>query len=147
MALGILLILGLGTRLVAIFSALLLLVDIGGIISLGARGIAISWAVAAAAGSCQGAHSLHLDVLRDLLYILPAAWLIWKPASSSRWSGRCWVTRSDLSDCSLNRLLHHGVMTTSGGSGPRRSGRERAAEARRQQAAADRRRNSSPSAA
>jgi uncharacterized membrane protein YphA (DoxX/SURF4 family) len=82
MALGVLLILGLGTRLVAIFSALLLLVYIGGIISLGARGIAISCGCGGSGGLVQKGHTRYtLDVLRDLLYMLPAAWLIWKPAS------------------------------------------------------------------
>jgi uncharacterized membrane protein YphA (DoxX/SURF4 family) len=82
MALGVLLILGLGTRLVAIFSALLLLVYIGGIMSLGARGIAISCGCGGSGGMVPKGHTRYtLDVLRDLLYILPAAWLIWKPAS------------------------------------------------------------------
>ncbi len=82
LALGLLLILGLGTRLVAVFSALLLLVYIGGIISLGARGIAISCGCGGSGGLVPKGHTRYtLDVLRDLLYILPAAWLIWKPAS------------------------------------------------------------------
>lgn len=82
MALGLLLILGLGTRLVAIFSALLLLVYIGGIISLGARGIAISCGCGGSGGLVPKGHTRYtLDVLRDLLYMVPAAWLIWKPAS------------------------------------------------------------------
>jgi uncharacterized membrane protein YphA (DoxX/SURF4 family) len=82
LALGLLLILGLGTRLVAIMSALLLLVYIGGIISLGARGIAITCGCGGSGGAVAPGHTRYtLDVLRDLLYILPAAWLIWKPAS------------------------------------------------------------------
>ena len=82
LALGLLLILGLGTRLVAIMSAALLLVYIGGIISLGARGIAINCGCGGSGGTVAPGHTRYtLDVLRDLLYILPAAWLIWKPAS------------------------------------------------------------------
>lgn len=82
MALGVLLILGLGTRLVAVLSALLLLVYIGGIISLGARGIAISCGCGGSGGLVAKGHTRYtLDVLRDLLYILPAAWLVWKPVS------------------------------------------------------------------
>ena len=82
MALGLLLILGLGTRLVAVFSAVLLLVYIGGIMSLGALGIAISCCCGGSGGLVAKGHTRYtLDVLRDLLYILPAAWLIWKPAS------------------------------------------------------------------
>jgi uncharacterized membrane protein YphA (DoxX/SURF4 family) len=82
LALGLLLILGLGTRLVAIFSAVLLLVYIGGIISLGARGIAISCGCGGSGGLVPKGHTRYTqDVLRDLLFMVPAVWLIWKPAS------------------------------------------------------------------
>jgi uncharacterized membrane protein YphA (DoxX/SURF4 family) len=83
LALGILLILGLGTRLVAVFSALLLLVYIGGIISLGARGIQINCGCGGVGGAIQpGSHTRYiLDTLRDLGYMLFALWLIWKPKS------------------------------------------------------------------
>ena len=82
LALGLLLILGLGTRLVAIMSALLLLVYIGGIISLGARGIAISCGCGGGGGLVAKGHTRYtLDVIRDLIFMIPAVWLIWKPAS------------------------------------------------------------------
>ena len=82
LAFGVLLILGLGTRLVALFSALMLLVYIGGIISLGARGITISCGCAGGGGQVLKGHTRYiLDVLRDLSFMLPAPWLLWKPAS------------------------------------------------------------------
>ena len=83
LALGILLIAGLGTRLVAAFSALLLLVYIGGIISLGARGIHISCGCGGNGGALPpGVHTRYiLDTLRDLGYMVFAVWLLWKPAS------------------------------------------------------------------
>jgi len=82
LAFGVLLILGLGTRLVALFSALLLLVYIGGIISLGARGIAISCGCGGSGGLVPPGHTRYtLDVPRDLVFMLPAAWLLWKPDS------------------------------------------------------------------
>jgi uncharacterized membrane protein YphA (DoxX/SURF4 family) len=83
LALGVLLIVGLGTRLVALFSGLLLLVYIGGIISLGARGIQIQCGCGGNGGAVlPGAHTRYiLDTLRDLGYLLFALWLLWKPAS------------------------------------------------------------------
>jgi len=83
LALGILLIIGLGTRLVALFSALLLLVYIGGIISLGARGIQISCGCGGSGGAvAPGQHTRYiLDTLRDLGYMVFAVWLMWKPKS------------------------------------------------------------------
>jgi uncharacterized membrane protein YphA (DoxX/SURF4 family) len=82
MAFGLLLIIGLGTRLVALFSALLLLVYIGGIISLGARGIYITCGCGGSGGQvAKGQTHYTFDVLRDITFMLPALWLIWKPAS------------------------------------------------------------------
>ena len=82
LALGLLIIIGLGTRLAAVLSALLLLVYIGGIISLGARGIAINCGCGGIASRAAAGHTRYtLDVLRDVGYLVPAAWLIWKPRS------------------------------------------------------------------
>jgi uncharacterized membrane protein YphA (DoxX/SURF4 family) len=82
MALGLLLIVGLGTRLVAAISAVLLLVYIGGIISLGARGIHITCGCGGNGGTVAAGQTRYtLDVLRDVGYLIPAAWLIWRPAS------------------------------------------------------------------
>ena len=82
LALGLLLILGLGTRLVALLSAIMLLVYIGGIISLGARGISITCGCGGGGGQvAEGQTRYTLDVLRDVLYLIPALWLLWKPQS------------------------------------------------------------------
>ena len=82
LSLGVLLIIGLGTRLVALFSAIVLLVYIIGIISLGARGISISCGCGGSGGAVAAGQTRYtLDVLRDLLYLLPALWLLWKPRS------------------------------------------------------------------
>jgi uncharacterized membrane protein YphA (DoxX/SURF4 family) len=83
LALGILVLIGLGTRLTAALSALVLLVYIGGIISLGARGIHISCGCGGNGGFLsKGQHTRYtLDVLRDIGYLVPAAWLIWRPKS------------------------------------------------------------------
>lgn len=82
LALGLLLIIGLGTRLVALLSVIMLLVYIGGIISLGARGISISCGCGGGGGQvAEGQTRYTLDVLRDLLFMLPALWLLWRPHS------------------------------------------------------------------
>jgi uncharacterized membrane protein YphA (DoxX/SURF4 family) len=82
LALGILIIVGLGTRLVAVLSGLLLLVYIGGIISLGARGIHISCGCGGSGGMVSAGQTRYtLDVLRDIGYLIPAAWLVWRPKS------------------------------------------------------------------
>ena len=83
LAFGILLIVGLGTRVVALLSGLLLLVYIGGIISLGARGIQIQCGCGGSGGAIlPGAHTRYtLDTLRDLGYLLFPLWLLWRPDS------------------------------------------------------------------
>jgi uncharacterized membrane protein YphA (DoxX/SURF4 family) len=82
LALGLLLIVGLGTRLVAGLSGLLLLVYIGGIISLGARGIAINCGCGGNGGKVAAGQTRYtLDVLRDIGFLVPALWLLWRPKS------------------------------------------------------------------
>jgi uncharacterized membrane protein YphA (DoxX/SURF4 family) len=82
LSIGLLLIVGLGTRLVALFSAILLLVYIGGIISLGARGISISCGCGGTGGTVAAGQTRYtLDVLRDVVFLIPVAWLLWKPRS------------------------------------------------------------------
>lgn len=82
LALGLLIIAGLGTRLVAALSGLLLLVYIGGIASLGARGIHITCGCGGAGGTVSAGQTRYtLDILRDVLYLIPAVWLLWKPKS------------------------------------------------------------------
>ena len=82
LALGLLVLIGLGTRLVAVLSGLLLLAYIGGIISLGARGIAINCGCGGIASTVAAGHTRYtLDVLRDVGYLIPALWLVWRPRS------------------------------------------------------------------
>ncbi|HEU5354083.1 MAG TPA: MauE/DoxX family redox-associated membrane protein [Actinocrinis sp.] len=82
LALGLLAIVGLGTRLVAALSALLLLVYIGGIASLGIRGIHITCGCGGSGGQVAAGQTRYtLDILRDVLYLVPAVWLVWKPKS------------------------------------------------------------------
>ena len=89
LALGLVVIAGIGTRFAAVCSALLMLVYIGGIISLGARGIAINCGCGGIASTVAAGHTRYtLDVLRDVGYLVPAVWLIlWprSPFSVDRW--------------------------------------------------------------
>jgi uncharacterized membrane protein YphA (DoxX/SURF4 family) len=89
LALGLVVLVGIGTRFAAVCSALLLLVYIGGIISLGARGIAINCGCGGIASTVAAGHTRYtLDVLRDVGYLVPAVWLIlWPrtPFSVDRW--------------------------------------------------------------
>ncbi|MGH6654435.1 MAG: MauE/DoxX family redox-associated membrane protein, partial [Actinocrinis sp.] len=65
LALGLLVLVGLGTRLVAVLSAALLLVYIAGIVSLGARGIHITCGCGGAGGQVSAGQTRYtLDVLR-----------------------------------------------------------------------------------
>lgn len=82
LALGLLIIAGLGTRLVAALSGVALLVYIGGIASLGARGIHITCGCGGAGGAVAAGKTRYtLDILRDVAYLIPVAWLLWKPES------------------------------------------------------------------
>lgn len=82
LALGLLVIAGLGTRLVAALSALLLLVYIGGIASLAVRGIHITCGCGGTGGQVAAGKTRYtLDILRDVAYLIPAAWLVWRPKS------------------------------------------------------------------
>jgi uncharacterized membrane protein YphA (DoxX/SURF4 family) len=82
LSLGLLLIVGFGTRLAALFSAILLLVYIGGIISLGARGLSISCGCGGSGGTVAAGQTRYtLDVLRDVVFLIPVIWLLWKPRS------------------------------------------------------------------
>lgn len=80
-ALGVLLILGLGTRLVAIVTGLLLLVFIGGLASVWARGIAIDCGCFSGGGPVASAQTHYpLDLLRDAgLLALAAIIAVWPP--------------------------------------------------------------------
>lgn len=90
LALGLLLLVGLGTRIVAGISGLVLLVYIGGIVSLAPRGINITCGCGGGGSFVAAGHTHYiLDVLRDVGYLLPAVWLlIW---SSSRLSLDRWL--------------------------------------------------------
>ncbi|MFC1434842.1 MauE/DoxX family redox-associated membrane protein [Streptacidiphilus sp. N1-3] len=82
MALALLLLVGLGTRIAAGISALLLLVYIGSIASVWARGISIDCGCFGGGGAVSASKTAYLqEILRDLGFLVVAGWLLRRPRS------------------------------------------------------------------
>jgi uncharacterized membrane protein YphA (DoxX/SURF4 family) len=80
LALALLLLVGLGTRIVAVVSAVLLLTFIAGITSTWARGISIDCGCFGGGGAVDASKTEYLqEILRDTGFLLLAAWLIARP--------------------------------------------------------------------
>ncbi|WP_441246646.1 MauE/DoxX family redox-associated membrane protein [Kitasatospora sp. McL0602] len=80
LALALLLLVGLGTRIVAVISGLLLLAFIGGISSAWARGISIDCGCFGGGGTVDASQTEYLqEILRDTGFLLLAAWLVYRP--------------------------------------------------------------------
>ncbi|WP_316520686.1 MauE/DoxX family redox-associated membrane protein [Kitasatospora brasiliensis] len=89
LALALLLLIGLGVRLVAGLSALLLLVFIAGISSAWARGISIDCGCFGGGGHVDESQTTYLqEILRDTGFLLLAGWLIWRPRTRLSADGR-----------------------------------------------------------
>jgi len=89
LALALLLLVGLGTRIAAALSALLLLVYIGSIASVWARGISIDCGCFGGGGAVSASHTAYLqEISRDIGFLLLAGWLV-------RWP-RTWVSLDGL---------------------------------------------------
>ncbi|MFF1871901.1 MauE/DoxX family redox-associated membrane protein [Streptomyces sp. CB03911] len=79
-ALAVLLVIGLGVRVVAAVSALLLLTFIAGITSAWVRGISIDCGCFGGGGTVDASQTEYLqEILRDTGFLLLAAWLIYRP--------------------------------------------------------------------
>jgi len=90
-ALALLLLLGLGTRIAAGLSGVLLLVYIGSIASVWARGISIDCGCFGGGGAVNASKTAYLqETLRDVGFLLGAAWLLWRPRT--RFSLDGWLT-------------------------------------------------------
>jgi uncharacterized membrane protein YphA (DoxX/SURF4 family) len=80
MALGLLLLFGVGTRLVGVLSGLLLVVYIAGIVQAWARGLSIDCGCFSRGGQvAPGQTQYPLDLLRDTGFLVLAAWLTIRP--------------------------------------------------------------------
>jgi uncharacterized membrane protein YphA (DoxX/SURF4 family) len=80
-ALGLLLLIGLSTRLTAAISALLMVVFIAGIASAWARGLRIDCGCFSSGGELgQGESTAYgIDILRDLAFLALSGLLVWRP--------------------------------------------------------------------
>jgi uncharacterized membrane protein YphA (DoxX/SURF4 family) len=80
LALGVLLLLGVGTRLVAIGSAVLLLVFVVGVTQAWARGLSIDCGCFGGGGQVAPGETAYVEeLLRDTAFVALAAWLIVRP--------------------------------------------------------------------
>lgn len=91
LAFGLLVLLGIGVRVMAILSALLLLVYIAGVAQSWARGLTIDCGCFGNGGQVAAGQTTYpQDILRDTGFILLAVWLMWRPrtfASVDGWLG------------------------------------------------------------
>lgn len=79
-ALGVLLLIGLATRLAAVLSAVVLVVFIAGVISAAARGLSIDCGCFGGGGDVQAGQTAYTaEILRDLGFLLLAGYLIFRP--------------------------------------------------------------------
>ncbi|MFC4949346.1 MauE/DoxX family redox-associated membrane protein [Pseudonocardia sp. GCM10023141] len=80
LVLGVLLLVGFGTRAVAILSALLLLAFIAGVSQAWARGLSIDCGCFGGGGAVEPGKTAYVqELLRDTGFLLLAAWLIVRP--------------------------------------------------------------------
>ncbi|MGA4542235.1 MauE/DoxX family redox-associated membrane protein [Uniformispora flossi] len=94
LGLAALLVIGLGTRIVAGISALLLLVFIAGISQAWARGLAIDCGCFGGGGPIAPDQTKYLEeILRDIGFIVLAGWLLFFPRT--RFSADAWLAIED----------------------------------------------------
>ncbi len=90
-AVGVLLLVGLATRLAAVLGAVLMVVFIAGVISAAARGLSIDCGCFGGGGAVDAGQTAYAaEILRDLGFLVLAAYLIFRPdtpLSVDRWAG------------------------------------------------------------
>jgi uncharacterized membrane protein YphA (DoxX/SURF4 family) len=80
LALGVLLLVGVGTRLVAALSAVLLVVFVAGVMQAWARGLAIDCGCFGGGGAVEPGQTTYVqELLRDAGFLLMAGWLLARP--------------------------------------------------------------------
>jgi uncharacterized membrane protein YphA (DoxX/SURF4 family) len=80
LALGLLLLAGIGTRLVAVLSAALLLVFVAGVAQAWARGLSIDCGCFGGGGAVEPGETTYVqELLRDAGFLLMAGWLVVRP--------------------------------------------------------------------
>lgn len=79
-ALAVLLLLGLGTRVAAVVSGLLLLVFVAGVTQAWARGLTIDCGCFGGGGQVEAGETAYVaELVRDTGFLLLAAWLVLRP--------------------------------------------------------------------
>lgn len=87
--LGVLLLLGLGTRAVAVASAALLVVFVAGVVSAWARGLSIDCGCFGGGGTVAPEDTTYgTELLRDAAFLLLAGWLVVRPRTLAAVDGR-----------------------------------------------------------
>lgn len=82
LALGLLLLLGLATRLTAILSAIVLVAFVAGVVSAAARGLSIDCGCFGGGGDVAAGQTNYAgEILRDLGFLTLAAWLVGRPGT------------------------------------------------------------------
>jgi uncharacterized membrane protein YphA (DoxX/SURF4 family) len=80
LALGVLLLVGVGTRLVAALSAVLLVVFVAGVIQAWARGLSIDCGCFGGGGAVEPGETTYAqELLRDAGFLVMAGWLVVRP--------------------------------------------------------------------
>jgi uncharacterized membrane protein YphA (DoxX/SURF4 family) len=80
LALGVLLLAGIGTRLVAVLSAVLLLAFVAGVSQAWARGLSIDCGCFGGGGAVEPGETTYVqELLRDVGFLLMAGWLVVRP--------------------------------------------------------------------
>jgi len=88
-ALGVLLLAGLGVRAVAVLSAALLLVFVAGVVQAWARGLSIDCGCFGGGGTvAPGETAYGRELLRDAGFLLLAGWLVVRPRTLAALDGR-----------------------------------------------------------
>ena len=81
-ALGLLMLAGIATRVVAAATAMLLIIFILGVVSAAARGLSIDCGCFGGGGEvAPGQTAYGIELVRDVGLLLLAVWLVWQPCS------------------------------------------------------------------
>jgi len=94
-ALGLLLLFGIGTRLVAVVSGLLLLTFVAGVAQAWARGLSIDCGCFGGGGAvAPGATAYLQEIVRDAVFLVLTAWLVVRPRTLLSLDARLTVGRT-----------------------------------------------------
>lgn len=94
LALGLLLLAGVGTRLVAVLSTALLLVFVAGVVQAWARGLSIDCGCFGGGGAVEPGETTYVqELLRDAGFLLMAGWLVVRPRTLLALDGRLGTRR------------------------------------------------------